>query len=299
MIAALRARGEPVRALVRPGRPAVPEVETVEADAADAEALERAAAGARSLVLAARPPLSRWEPELARLVEAVTLVAERAGTPVVFPTTVDGLKTIYAVPLPADAPPIDHNDRPTPVRRARRAAEDQLQQLAELSGVRVLIVRSGDWFGPGVDGPVAGAMVRAALAGRPMPWFGPLDVGHGFTFVEDVAAVAAALLVRPDRPTFEVAPVGAHYFPDAEAFAAALARAVGRPVRARRVPGWSAALAGLLDAEARAFAETRYQWEGAILLDDTRTRGILRDWQPTPLEEALARTVAWFREAGR
>ena len=55
-------------------------------------------------------------------------------------------------------------------------------------------------------------------------------------------------------------------------------------------------LAGLWDRQAREFAELLYQWEGPLLLDDSRVRRALPGWVPTPPDEALARTVAWYRE---
>lgn len=290
-------RGERVRALVRRAGSAAAGCEEVVGDAADAETLERAATGAATVYWGARPPLEREAVELLPMVDALTTVAARLRVPVVFPTTTDGLKLIYDVPLPPDAPLAEHIDRPNAQRRARKLAEDQLQVLAEVDGVRVVLVRSVDWFGPGVRTDEGGAMLRAVARGEPLPWLGPLDIGHAFAFVEDVARLAVDYRELPDRPTWEVAPVGGTFFADARVFAATLA-AGGRPVPVRRAWPWLIQARALVDARAAALAERLYLWRGAILLDDTRSRRLV-GYEPTPAGEALARTLAWYRENPR
>lgn len=296
--AELMRRGERVRALVRRAGSAPEGTEEVVGDAADAEALERAADGVATIFWGARPPLEREPTHLLPLVDALTSVAARRRVTVVFPTTTDGLKLIYDVPLPADAPLAEPIDRPNPQRRVRRLAEDQLQVLAEVEGVRVVLVRSVDWFGPRVRTDEGGAMLRAVAAGEPLPWFGPFEVGHAFAFVEDVARVAVDFRALEGRPTWEVAPVGGTFFAGAPAFAEAVAAAAGRPVPLRRV--WPAMVQAraLFDRRAAAFAERLYLWRGAILLDDTRSRRLV-GYEPTPAAEALARTLAWYRENPR
>jgi hypothetical protein len=85
-------------------------------------------------------------------------------------------------------------------------------------------------------------------------------------------------------------------YSSAAEWAGALARAAGRtslPVKV--MPRWQVRLAGLFDRDAREFAELLYQWNGPMLLDDTRTRKALPDWVPTPPEVSLAATLAWFK----
>jgi nucleoside-diphosphate-sugar epimerase len=160
----------------------------------------------------------------------------------------------------------------------------------------MLVVRAPDLFGPGIDDPIVAPMLRAALAGQPVPWLGRADVPRAFAFTDDVADVATALLLRKDRPAWEVAGVAGHVLPDAKAWAAAFAKAAGKPsagVRARA--GWQLRLAGIVNREARELAELAPHWEGGLHVDDEATRKSLPGWSPTPLDVALARTMEALR----
>lgn len=291
-VRALRSRGEPVRALLPADRRAPADVEAVRGDPAHLPTLIDTAKDCASLALTPDLPTGAWDPDLLHLTEQVVEATRLTGVPVLFPSTLHGLKPIYAVPLPPDGPRLDVNDRPNPLGHVRNLAEDHLQQNAELCNVRTIVVRHGDLYGPGVSDPIVAPMLRAARAGQPLPWPGARGTAHAFTFVDDVAEVAVRLLQTPGRPTWEVAGVAGDSFLSGDEWAAALSRAAGRPVSLRSVPAWLTRLRALWNADARAVAAVLYQWEGPLLLDDTRTRRILADWQPTPLDEALARTFA-------
>ncbi|MFN7143416.1 MAG: NAD(P)H-binding protein [Myxococcota bacterium] len=299
MVRALRARGLPVRALVRdPSRAKLPDgVEIVAGDARRLTDLVPAAKGCESIVHGLNLPYAEWHPGMGLLTDNVVEASGLSGATVVFPGNVYGLKPIYGVPLPPDAPPRDVNDRPNKKGILRLQLEDHLVQNSELRNIRTLIVRSGDFFGPGVDNGLVGPMFRNVLAGTPVPWYGARDTGHAFTYVDDVAHVAVELLTRSDRPTLDIVAVAGDAYESAEDWVAALAKAAGKPAPGVRVvPRWQVKLAGLWNKEAREFAELLYQWEGPILLDDARVRRALPDWRPTPPEQALATTMAWYRE---
>ncbi len=299
MVRALLARGQRVRVLVRtPARARFPaEVEVVAGDAMHLTDLVDAARGCASIVHGINLPYAEWDPGMITATNRVIEAAKLVGATIVFPANIYGLKPIYEVPLPPTAPTLDHNDRPNKKGALRNLLEETLAQNAEIDNVRTLVVRAGDFYGPGVDNGLVGPMFRNALAGKPIPWFGATENGHAFTSVDDVAAVATGILLRDDRPMYDVVAVAGDHYPNAAAWAAALARAAGKSsVGVQLVAGWKVRLLGLVDKQAREFAELLYQWDGAMLLDDTRARRALPDWSPTPAEASLAATMAWFRE---
>jgi nucleoside-diphosphate-sugar epimerase len=299
MVRALRARDLPVRALVRdPDKARLPDgVEIVRGDARRLNDLIPASKGCDSITHGLNLAYAEWDPGMVELTDNVVEASGLSGATVVFPGNVYGLKPVYAVPLPPNGAKLDVADRPNRKGRLRNQLEDHLEQNSELRNVRTLIVRAGDYYGPGVDNGLVGPMFRNALAGKPVPWFGAKDTAHTFTYVDDVAHVATELLLQEGRPRFDVVAVAGDVFMTAADWAAALARAAGKPSLGVRVtPPWMVRLAGLWDRQAREFAELLYQWEGPLLLDDSRVRRALPGWVPTPPDEALARTVAWYRE---
>jgi nucleoside-diphosphate-sugar epimerase len=71
--------------------------------------------------------------------------------------------------------------------------------------------------------------------------------------------------------------------------------AVGRPSRLRAAPRWGIALAALFNPTLRAVREQLYQSERPWVVDSSRFEGAF-GWRATPLPEAVATTVAWFRD---
>jgi nucleoside-diphosphate-sugar epimerase len=288
---ALLARGRRVRVLSRRGEgPAG--AESVAGDAADLSTVMDAAQGAEAIVQAVDVPFARWDSTLVRVNANAVAAAQATGARLVFPASLDGAKPIYDVPLPPNVPRFDYNDVPTRRGELRNLLEDQVRQLVEEHGGRALVIRCHDLFGPGCTSGPAAESVAAVVAGRPVPWPGAGE--RVFTFADDAGAVVAALLARDDLRDLAYCAVGGHRV-DAEAWAGRVARAVGvRAPRVRRIRRAELRVRGLWDAEARARAELYRQWEGCLVLDDSEARA-LTGLEPTPLDEALARTVAWWR----
>lgn len=292
----LLSRGQPVRALVRdPARVTLPPgVEVVKGDVADLPGLLDAAKGCESIIHGVNLPYPRWYTEMLRLHDHVVEASGLTGATLVFPGNIYGLKPVYGVPLPWNAPQFDSMDKAIRKGVLRIQMEAQLEQNTVLRNVRTIIVRAGDYFGPGVDNGLVTPMVQAARIGGGFPWPGRLDVGHAFTYIGDAASVAVGMLLRSDPPSslYEVVNVHGHYVESARAWAEALGKASGRTVKARSLPFWQVRLAGVFSPVVREFAELLYQWEGPLLLDDSRTRALLPGWQPVPLHDALAAWVA-------
>ena len=297
MVRALLAHGQQVRALVRdPSRARLPTgVEVVHGDVLDFAKLTEAAKGCKSVTHGVNVPYAQWQPTLLNATDNAIEAAAQAGATLVFPGNIYVFKSIYEVPLPPLSGTLDVNDPPNKKGRLRVQIEEQLEQNVEMRGARTLVVRTVEYYGPGVDNGLVGPMFRNALAGKPVPWFVNGKAGHVFTYIDDVAQVATRLLLRDDRPLWDVVNVAGDCV-TATDWAHALAKAAGQPpAGVRMMPRWQVRLAGLFDADAREFAELLHQWEAPILLDDSATRAALPKWSPTPMDRALAETMAWYR----
>ena len=81
--------------------------------------------------------------------------------------------------------------------------------------------------------------------------------------------------------------------------AAAFAAAAGaRSARVTAVPGWVLRTMGLFSPGMRELAETLYQFERPFVMDSRASEAAL-GLRPTPLTEAAAATVAWWRDQER
>lgn len=286
MVRAWSARGERVRVLVRDAANAPDGAEVRVGDpTAQGDILEHSE-GCTTIVAGVRVPWSQWDPAMVRATaHAIDGCLERGAT-LIFPGTMDGRKPIFTVPLPAPAPVLDANDFPVRKGELRNQIEHHIVQFVEEFGGRAILVRSNDWFGPGVRG-LQGEIQAAWVNGGTFPWYGPTDVERALAFVDDVATVAAGLRARDDLPALVEVNVAGHAHTAAE-----WARAFGGKAQPKRVHKWQVVAKGLFDRETRELVELLHNWKGPLLLDDSRARRLLPDWRPVPFEEAVARTRA-------
>ena len=171
-----------VASLVR-GRSAAdvePGTELIEADARDTEAVIEAARGADVVLHALNPPYTQWSMAALPLAEAAIEAARESGATLVFP----GNLYIYGAAIPAivdETAPI----RPTSRKGEIRAAIEARLHAAADQGVRVIILRGGDFFGgAGIGSYFDRIVIREIAAGR-ITYPGPLDVVHEWAYVPD------------------------------------------------------------------------------------------------------------------
>ena len=169
---AFREAGWTVVSLVRPGSAvrAPVDTEVVEVHALDHAAVGAAARGADVVLHALNPSYTDWSRLALPLAYSAITAAETARATLLFP----GNLYNYGSPLP---PVIDEN---TPMRPSSRkgqlrvAIEDRMTEAAE-RGVRIIIVRAGDFYGGGRGSWFDLVLAKEIGRGR-LTYPGPLDV---------------------------------------------------------------------------------------------------------------------------
>jgi UDP-glucose 4-epimerase len=285
-------RGDRVRILddLSIGRPeyleGVPH-ELIRSPLADDAAVAGAVEGADAVVhLAARAgipdsvadPLGTFEVNVRQLL-GVLDAARRAGVP----------RFVFASSNAAAGdhePPADETDLPHPVSpygASKLAGEAYCQAYAATYGMAACSLRFSNAYGPRSlhKKSVVAVWVRAALAREPLTVHGDGEQTRDFVYVDDLArAVLAALDAPPDAVAGELFQAGTGRETTINELAAALERAVGRPVEIVRGPARTGDVRRNVSRVDK--AEERLGYRAAV-----------------PLEEGLARTVGWFRSALR
>ncbi|KMO12228.1 NAD(P)H-binding protein [Methylobacterium platani] len=287
----LRQDGWTVRALHRdPGRVARAEdgLVWVRGDAMAAADVVAAAAGASLLVHAVNPPGYRdWDRLVLPMLDASIAAAQASEARLLLPGNV----YVYG----RDAGPNPGADAPQTPRtakgRIRIAMEDRLRE----SGVRSLVVRAGDFFGPRTT---ANSWFSAALVrpGRPVRTVldpGMPGVGHQWAYLPDVAETMVRLAAREaGLPRFAAFNMDGHWDPDGRQMIAAIARAVGRRPRVRRFPWALLPLAAPVWPLAREIREMRYLWREPLRMRNDELLALLGAEPHTALDEAVRATLA-------
>ncbi len=290
----LLARGWRVRALSRNPEAAalaLPDlaVDWVRGDAMDAASVAAAAVGAGLIVHGANPPGYRnWAGTVVAMIDNTIAAAKTSGARILFPGTVYN----YG---PETFPLVDETAPQRPATRKGALRVIMEQHLAEASrqGVKVLIVRAGDFFGPrSGNNWFAQGLVQA---GKPVSLVmnpNRPGVGHAWAYLPDLAETMVRLCERADRlADFELFHFGGHWLERGEAMAQAVRGAV-RAATGRRPPiipfPWP--LLTLLSPFVTVFREMRemrYLWRQALRLDNRRLLAVLGREPHTPLDQAV------------
>lgn len=268
-------------------RAGMPGLEWVRGDAMEARQVTQAAEGAALIVHGANPPAYRNWRETALPMLASSIAAARAhGGRILFPGTVYNFGP-DAFPRIAEGAA----QRPRTRKGAIRAEMELALKRAAQDGVRSLIVRAGDFFGP-----LAGnswfslGLIRPGRPLRQLRYPGPIEIPHAWGYLPDLVETFARLARLDDLADFEVFHLRGHEVTGAQ-MAEALSRVTGRRLAVRRFPWWAVRAAAPFNETFREMLEMTYLWRRPVVLDNARLVARLGAEPHTPLDAALAATL--------
>lgn len=287
----LAEQGHTVRALTRSGSgPEHPLVQRMRADASDAGQLTEAVSGAKAIfhcIHGSKYRAKEWAAELPHAEQVVMDAAAAVGAVVVFP------ESLYSYSQP------DHVMKEAGPREAtggKRGIRTQLLNARDAHAANTVSVVAGDFFGPRVMMAHAGErMVPLILSGKTVQVLGSAGQPHSFTYVPDLAAAMIKAMQRPDLWNRVLhAPTNPALTQREVVDAYATAAEVPTP-KVTAIPGWVLRGAALVSRDMRELAEMLYQFERPFVMDSSESQRLL-GLKPTPLPEAAAATVAWWRD---
>lgn len=291
----LRHRGYHVRALHRNAqgmKQRMPEYDWVNGDAMNGEDVLAAALGASVIVHAVNPPGYRnWGKLVLPMIDNTIAAAKASGAIVVMPGTVYNFGPDSFPMIREDSP-----QNPISIKGGIRVELERRLKEASGDGVQVLIVRAGDYFGPGAANNWFSQVVPA---GRPVTGItNPVrpGVGHQWAYLPDVAETMVRLLALADRlPRFARFHMDGYFDTDGLQLAASIRRVVGKPdLKVKRFPWFIVRLSSPFVPMFRELLEMRYLWKEAIRLDNRALVDFLGEEPHTPIDVAVRTTLEGF-----
>jgi nucleoside-diphosphate-sugar epimerase len=290
--AALVRHGWTVRALVRdPAKGRLAGVAYVQGDALDRSAMVTAAQGASIIVHAVNPPGYRgWKTLVLPMLDNTIAAARATGARILLPGTIYNYD-------PAARAVIDET---TPQRAFTRKGKIRIEMEARLeagvvSGLRSLIMRAGDYFGPRSTGNswFASGLVTPGKPVKTILYPGDKSVGHAWAYLPDVGETFARLADREaELPAFARFHFEGVWDADGTLMVRAIARAAGQPrPNVRRLPWGLLPVAGLFSETLRELSEMKPFWRHAVRLDNARLTSFLGEEPRTPLDVAVRATM--------
>jgi len=289
----LLARGWRVRALNRNPETAAKSasglagVEWVRGDAMDRAAVTAAAKGAALIVHGANPPGYRnWRGLALPMLEATIAAAKASGARILFPGTVYNFG-------PDAGSVVDERSPQHPVTRkgAIRVQMEQRLEGAARDGVKVIVVRAGDYFGPRTSANSWFSQVFAQ-PGQPVRMMfrpGPAKIGHAWGYLPDLAETMTRLVERADDlADFEVFHFGGHWTQPGADMPSAVRRVLNRPnLPVLPFPWPVITLVSPFMETFREMLEMRYLWRQPLRLDNAKLVAFLGAEPHTPLDRAV------------
>ena len=265
-------------------------IEWIKGDAMVAADVAEAARGAELIVHAVNPPRYRnWAGTVMPMLESTIAAAKAEGARIVLPGTVYN----YA---PDAGPGIAEDAVQAPVTRkgAIRARMEERLREAAAEGLKSLVMRAGDFFGPAADNSaLAWLVVKSGGGARAVLRPGPAKTGHAFAYLPDLARATALVLERDgELDDFETFHFGGSWLTPL-----ALRDAVRAASERPRLPSfpfpWLVVSAmAPFDETMREMLEMRYLWRRPIGLDNGKLVAFLGEEPRTPLVSAIQATLA-------
>lgn len=289
---ALARHGWTIRALVRDRAkgPAHADWDIVQGDAMNRDRVVDAARGAALIVHAVNPPGYRaWDRLVLPMMDNTIAAADASGARILLPGTIYNYGPDAYPLLAEDAP-----QRPATRKGRIRVEMEARLEAAAARGVRSLILRAGDYFGPRTGNNWFGqGLVKPGKPLRSILYPGAPGVGHAWAYLPDVAETFARLAGREgELPAFARFHFEGQWDADGTAMIEAIRRAAGGarlPVRA--FPWWLLALIAPFNETMRELREMKPLWRQPARLDNRRLVAFLGEEPHTPLDGAVQATL--------
>ncbi|HTU55418.1 MAG TPA: NAD-dependent epimerase/dehydratase family protein [Acetobacteraceae bacterium] len=291
----LAAGGWAVRALHRDpdrltGSEKAARIAWLRGDAMSASDVAAAAADAGVIVHAVNPPGYRgWAQKVLPMLESTIAAARANRARIVLPGTVYNFGPDAFAELDEGSP-----QNPVTAKGRIRAEMERRLRRAATAGAQVLIVRAGDFFGPGAANSwFSQGLVKQGKPVTAITYPGRPGVGHQWAYVPDVAETMVRLLERPEGlDGLAVFHMEGHWDADGARMIEAIRSAVGDPgIRVRRMPWGLMRLASPFVPLFRELLEMRYLWTTPIRMGNARLVAVLGEEPHTPLDVAVRDTL--------
>ena len=270
-----------------------PNDELMVADLLNREALDKAVEGSEIVYVTVgfEYKLKVWQSSWPKLIENVIGACKAHGSKLVF------FDNIYMY----DVNHMDRITEQTPVNppskkgKVRAAIAQRLHDEIRKGELEVLIARSADFYGPGIQNTsmLFQTVIKPLSQGKKASWFGGDSFRHSFTYTPD-AGKATALLGNTPEAFNQVwhLPTAANPLTGLE-WIEAIAFQMGVKPAYRTVPKYMVALLGWLVPIMKEMKEMMYQYDRDYLFDSSKFEKHF-GWGATPYSEGIKESVKAF-----
>jgi len=282
----------------RPARCDEPGLRWLQVPLDDPHALAEAAGRIDVVVHAANPPYTRWKRDAMPIARRAMETARRLGAVLMFPGNVYNFGRAMPEMLEETTP-----QEPTTRKGAIRVQVEDAMREAARSGLRVVILRAGDFFGGPGRGSWFDMVIAKSLPSGKVVYPGRTNVVHAWAYLPDLARTFAQVAERrAELAVFETLHFPGHA-PTGKELVECMSRSAqrlgllrkGQKLQVGGMPWTLLRMGGLVVPMWRELAEMRYLWNVPHRLSGARLSKLIEVPQ-TPLDQAMDETLrALFR----
>lgn len=239
-----------------------------------------AAKGVDVIVAAWNPKYHHWAAQVPHLHARIRKVALDNDATVILPGNV------YVYGQQTTAPWSEHtpHQATNPLGQIRR----DMEEAYRAEGVKTILLRAGDFLDSEASGNWFDMVIAKALSKGKFSYPGDPDASHAWAFLPDVARAAVMLAEKREAlQRFEDIPFPG-YTLSGNQLAQAISKAIHKPIKVNKMSWWPFHLLRPVMPMAKHLFEMRYLWSKPHSLDGEKFKRLLPDFQPTPLDKAMA-----------
>lgn len=296
---ALQEAGEQATLLVRDRRNALaafPDTRgftIIEGDVNDTILLKRIAEGCGFIFHGANASYEHWAAAMPVMTKSVIEAAEHSGATVIFPgNNYNFGKTDQPI---SEITPFNPA---APLGKVRVDLEKMLQRATDQGRIRTLVVRMAEIWGPNVTNKQFAPVFENALKGKAMPWLISSEPAQQLLYAPDAGRAMVALTQDRERDDYEVFNVGGTLVHSIRSWLEQIADVAGVPTKISVAPKAMVFLLGRVIPVMREVASLAYKFETTVVLNDAKFRAAHPDFVQTPMKDAIAETLEWFKANG-
>lgn len=282
-----------IRMVNRSGnRGAIPaQVEIIASDAYDVEKVKQVTEGASVVYQCAQPGYTEWVTKFPPLQRAIL-----EGT------AANGAKLIIGDNLymfgSTDGQPI-HEDLPYAAKgnkgRTRAVMAQEILDAHKSGKIRAALVRGSDFYGEGVRLSAMGErVIDPLLEGKTAQFIGNPDLPHTYTYIGDFGK-AMVMVGENDEALGRAWHVPSAPTITTRQMIEKIAAEIGVEAKVSVMPKIMFYAVSLVHPYLKELREMMYEFEEAYIVDHSQFEATFGNIA-TPMDEAIRRTVAWYRE---
>ena len=265
-------------------------LEIIEGDVNDLSTLKSVAKDKDFIFHGINYPYNLWDKFMKQITQNVIEAAKQNKATILFPGNIYAFGNVL-VKITEDSIPNPSTKKGVLRLELKRMLKDAAQQ----GDCKVVVLRLPDFFGPNVTNGLMKPIFGNAVEKKPIEWLIDADVPHQFVFTNDAAKLFLMLLKENNLPSYFLINYGGEVVASINEWSKTISKISGGTDKVKVNSKTILNILSWFVPVVKELKENFYQFENAILLDDTKLKKHYPNFQPTKMDDAIAETVEWFR----